>query len=144
MNITGFFYIFVAFNDSHPLATFSSLQFHLSYFHGGEYFASLLSGVFTKNIVAAAPVIYCRNVLKNSNTARAILINAGQANAATGNPGYQDAVECAHSVAQFLQVRQEDVMIQSTGVIGQRIKKTHGLTRMNTHASPYLIWLGSR
>ncbi|KAI0509863.1 hypothetical protein KFK09_010460 [Dendrobium nobile] len=55
--------------------------------------------------------------------ARAILINAGQANAATGNPGYQDAVECAHSVAQFLQVRQEDVMIQSTGVIGQRIKK---------------------
>lgn len=82
----------------------------------------MLSGVFTTNIVAAAPVIYCRNVLKSSNTARAILINAGQANAATGDAGYQDAIECADSVAQLLNLRQESVMIQSTGVIGQRIK----------------------
>ncbi|XP_020577716.1 arginine biosynthesis bifunctional protein ArgJ, chloroplastic [Phalaenopsis equestris] len=82
-----------------------------------------VAGVFTTNIVAAAPIKYCRNVLKLSNTARAVLINAGQANAATGDPGYEDAVECAHSVAQLLQLRQEDVMIQSTGVIGQRIKK---------------------
>ncbi|KAH0461941.1 hypothetical protein IEQ34_009516 [Dendrobium chrysotoxum] len=108
---------------------------------------AIVAGVFTKNIVAAAPVIYCRNVLKNSNTARAILINAGQANAATGNPGYQDAVECAHSVAQFLQVRQEDVMIQSTGVIGQRIKKEallNSLPRLvNSLSSTVEGYLGS-
>lgn len=84
---------------------------------------AIAAGVFTTNIVAAAPVIYCKNALKSSNTKRAILINAGQANAATGDAGYHDAVECADSVAQLLHLRQEDVMIQSTGVIGQRIKK---------------------
>ncbi|PKA55767.1 Arginine biosynthesis bifunctional protein ArgJ, chloroplastic [Apostasia shenzhenica] len=55
--------------------------------------------------------------------ARAVLINAGQANAATGDAGYHDVVECAHSVAKLLQLNKESVLVQSTGVIGQRIKK---------------------
>ncbi|KAG6494495.1 hypothetical protein ZIOFF_049527 [Zingiber officinale] len=59
-----------------------------------------VAGSFTTNIVTAAPVIYCKNVLDASTTARAILINAGQANAATGDLGYQDAVECANALAE--------------------------------------------
>ncbi|XP_042414407.1 arginine biosynthesis bifunctional protein ArgJ, chloroplastic-like [Zingiber officinale] len=82
-----------------------------------------VAGSFTTNIVTAAPVIYCKNVLDASTTARAILINAGQANAATGDLGYQDAVECANALAELLNMRPEDVLLQSTGVIGQRIKK---------------------
>lgn len=93
---------------------------------------AVAAGTFTTNIVAAAPVVYCRNVLETSTTARAVLINAGQANAATGDAGYQDAVECANAVAELLQVRPEAVLIQSTGVIGQRIKKEALLNSLQT------------
>ncbi|XVE96837.1 hypothetical protein REPUB_Repub02eG0257500 [Reevesia pubescens] len=55
--------------------------------------------------------------------ARAVLINAGQANAATGDAGYQDVIECANALATILQIRPEEVLIESTGVIGHRIKK---------------------
>ncbi|CAL9178803.1 unnamed protein product [Musa hybrid cultivar] len=84
---------------------------------------AIAAGAFTTNIVAAAPVIYCRNVLDTSTTARAVLINAGQANAATGDAGYQDTIECANALAELLHMRSEDVLLQSTGVIGYRIKK---------------------
>ncbi|KAI3937944.1 hypothetical protein MKX01_027871 [Papaver californicum] len=84
---------------------------------------AVAAGVFTMNVVAAAPVLYCRNVLDISKTARAVLVNAGQANAATGDLGYQDVIECVAAVAKLLQLRPEDVLIESTGVIGQRIKK---------------------
>ncbi|GAY45128.1 hypothetical protein CUMW_087120 [Citrus unshiu] len=81
------------------------------------------AGAFTTNVVAAAPVVYCKKMLDSSKTARAVLINAGQANAATGDAGYQDVVDCANTVAMLLKVRSEEVLIESTGVIGQRIKK---------------------
>uniref|UniRef100_R7W6C9 Arginine biosynthesis bifunctional protein ArgJ, chloroplastic n=1 Tax=Aegilops tauschii TaxID=37682 RepID=R7W6C9_AEGTA len=82
-----------------------------------------VAGSFTTNVVAAAPVLYCKRVLSSSKTARAVLINAGQANAATGDAGYQDAVDSAEAVAKLLNVSTNDILIQSTGVIGQRIKK---------------------
>ncbi|XP_037420439.1 arginine biosynthesis bifunctional protein ArgJ, chloroplastic-like [Triticum dicoccoides] len=82
-----------------------------------------VAGSFTTNVVAAAPVLYCKRVLSSSKTARAVLINAGQANAATGDAGYQDAVDSAEAVAKLLNVSTDDILIQSTGVIGQRIKK---------------------
>ncbi|KAJ4972091.1 hypothetical protein NE237_005190 [Protea cynaroides] len=84
---------------------------------------AIAAGAFTRNIVAAAPVLYCKNTLDKSQTARAVLINAGQANAATGDAGYQDVIECASAVGKLLQLRLEEVLIESTGVIGQRIKK---------------------
>lgn len=81
------------------------------------------AGTFTKNVVAAAPVIYCKKTLADSSTARAILINAGQANAATGDAGYQDTLECVAAVAKHCGVPEGAVLIESTGVIGRRIKK---------------------
>ncbi|XP_077213137.1 arginine biosynthesis protein ArgJ family [Tasmannia lanceolata] len=85
--------------------------------------AAISAGAFTTNIVAAAPVLYSKHMLDISTTARAVLINAGQANAATGNAGYEDVIECANAVAKLLQLRPEEVLIESTGVIGRRIKK---------------------
>lgn len=81
------------------------------------------AGAFTLNIMAAAPVVYCKRALAESPTARAVLINAGQANAATGDAGYADTVECADALAKALGVPPSSVLIESTGVIGQRIKK---------------------
>ncbi|CAI0472624.1 unnamed protein product [Linum tenue] len=86
---------------------------------------AIAAGAFTQNMVAAAPVLYCKNVLNLSQTARAVLINAGQANAATGNAGYQDVIECADAIAKLLKIKPHEVLIESTGVIGQRIKKVN-------------------
>lgn len=49
-------------------------------------------------------------------------VNAGQANAATGAPGYQDSLASADAVAAALGVARDDVLLESTGVIGRRIK----------------------
>ena len=53
---------------------------------------------------------------------RAVMTNAGMANAATGDQGYKDAVECANLAAKALGVTPDDVLLQSTGVIGRRMK----------------------
>lgn len=80
------------------------------------------AGVFTLNLMAAAPVIYCKQVLQKKDTVRAVLINAGQANAATGSAGWNDSLESATAMAEVLGVEQDDVLLESTGVIGKRIK----------------------
>jgi glutamate N-acetyltransferase/amino-acid N-acetyltransferase len=51
-----------------------------------------------------------------------VLINAGQANAATGDAGYQDCLESADAVAKALDISADEVLLLSTGVIGRRIK----------------------
>ncbi|NDJ16375.1 bifunctional ornithine acetyltransferase/N-acetylglutamate synthase [Myxacorys almedinensis] len=83
---------------------------------------AIAAGVFTTSHVRAACVDYCREQLQAKPTARAILCNAGQANAATGLPGIIDAQESAQLIAQALNISSDLVLLASTGVIGQRIK----------------------
>lgn len=79
-----------------------------------------VAGVFTTNVVAAAPVVLDRERLKRGSC-RAILANSGCANACTGPEGYQDAVNSAEWVACGLRIEPEEVMVASTGVIGTRL-----------------------
>ena len=51
-----------------------------------------------------------------------VLINAGQANAATGDAGYQDCIESAKALSEALGISENEVLLLSTGVIGRRIK----------------------
>jgi glutamate N-acetyltransferase/amino-acid N-acetyltransferase len=83
---------------------------------------AIAAGVFTTSQVKAACVDYCRQQLQSKPTARAILCNAGQANAATGAQGWADAVESTQLLAAALNISPELVLVASTGVIGQRIK----------------------
>jgi glutamate N-acetyltransferase/amino-acid N-acetyltransferase len=83
---------------------------------------AIAAGVFTTSHVKAACVDYCRQMLQGKHSARAILCNAGQANAATGEQGVKDAQECADLLAQELGINPESILLASTGVIGQRIK----------------------
>lgn len=83
---------------------------------------AIAAGVFTTSQVRAACIDYCRQCLQTKASARAILCNAGQANAATGEAGWSDAVESARLVAQELNIPANAVLLASTGVIGQRIK----------------------
>ena len=82
---------------------------------------AIAAGVFTTSVVRAACVDYCRQRLQAKASARAILCNAGQANAATGKLGWQDARESAELVAQELNLDPDAILLASTGVIGQRI-----------------------
>ncbi|BAY17071.1 glutamate N-acetyltransferase [Anabaenopsis circularis NIES-21] len=83
---------------------------------------AIASGVFTTSQVKAACVDYCRQILQAKPSARAILCNAGQANAATGSQGIHDANESAELLAKELNISPELILLASTGVIGQRIK----------------------
>ena len=78
------------------------------------------AGVFTANKVKAAPVLLTRKHIAGG-TAHAIIANAGNANACTGNPGLSDAARTAGLVGKTLGISPESVLIASTGVIGQRL-----------------------
>ena len=78
------------------------------------------AGVFTTNKVRAAPVILSERHVENGK-ARVIIANAGNANACTGDQGLNDAYRTADLVARELGINPEDVLVASTGVIGEQL-----------------------
>jgi glutamate N-acetyltransferase/amino-acid N-acetyltransferase len=78
------------------------------------------AAVFTTNKVAAAPVLYDRNVVKGG-VVQAILANSGCANACTGESGLSDANLSALVTAGELGINPKHVLVASTGVIGRRL-----------------------
>jgi len=80
------------------------------------------AGVFTRNLVCAAPVQLSRHHLSQSRGhASALLLNSGCANAATGPRGMANAQECVDAVAAALEVDASAVLVNSTGVIGVQL-----------------------
>jgi len=75
------------------------------------------AGVFTTNKVKAAPVLLCQERLAKAS-ARALVVNAGCANACTGEQGMADAIEMAELAAAKLRIDEEEILVSSTGVIG--------------------------
>jgi glutamate N-acetyltransferase/amino-acid N-acetyltransferase len=78
------------------------------------------AGTFTTNRVCAAPVKWCRELLP-SDEIRAVVINSGNANAATGAQGLSNAAQTANRAAALLGCSPEQVLLASTGVIGQQL-----------------------
>ena len=76
-----------------------------------------VAGVFTKNQVAAAPIRVSK-VIVGTGTARAIVANAGCANACTGEQGLRDAEKMCEIASRELGCQDNDVIVASTGVIG--------------------------
>jgi glutamate N-acetyltransferase/amino-acid N-acetyltransferase len=77
-----------------------------------------VAGVFTKNAFCAAPVIVAKEHLAQT-TPRYLLVNTGNANAGTGEQGYQAALRCCQSLARELNISSEQILPFSTGVIGE-------------------------
>lgn len=78
-------------------------------------------GTFTTNRFQAAPLVVTRRHLRRGS-ARAIVVNSGNANACTGAAGVEDALEMAQATADALGIRpKEKVLVSSTGVIGRRL-----------------------
>ena len=81
-----------------------------------------VAGVFTRSAFCAAPVQLCRARLGDGGREiRALLVNSGNANAATGQGGMDDARATSAAVAQALGCSEDGVLPFSTGVIGQRL-----------------------
>ncbi|MEV0067332.1 bifunctional glutamate N-acetyltransferase/amino-acid acetyltransferase ArgJ [Amycolatopsis sp. NPDC050768] len=78
------------------------------------------AGVFTRNVIKAAPVLWSQEVLKQQKL-KAVVLNSGGANAATGPGGFQDTHATAEKVAEVLDVGAIEVAVCSTGLIGERL-----------------------
>lgn len=94
------------------------------------------AGVFTTNRVKAAPVLYDQAALaENAGGIRAVLTNAGNANACTGEEGIANTRRMAELTAYALRCQPEDVLILSTGVIGRQLpmdKVTQGIAEVTS------------
>ena len=78
------------------------------------------AAVYTTNKVVAAPVIWSREVTKGG-LVRAAILNSGGANACTGPDGFVDTHRTAEKIAELLQVSSGEVVVCSTGLIGERL-----------------------
>jgi glutamate N-acetyltransferase/amino-acid N-acetyltransferase len=81
------------------------------------------AGVFTQNIVAAAPVVHDRLVVQDSDFVHSIIINSANANACTGKQGLKDCNDTAEYLAAKLtyegkKTKSDEILVCSTGVIG--------------------------
>jgi glutamate N-acetyltransferase/amino-acid N-acetyltransferase len=77
-----------------------------------------VAALYTTNKVQAAPVLISR-ARSHNGSCRALLVNSGNANACTGEQGMLDALECGRRTAEALGLPDEELLLASTGVIGQ-------------------------
>lgn len=127
------------------ISGFSSLGKHVGIKQSGKDLAVLLSdkvctaaAVYTNNQIQGAPLFVTKQHLAN-NTAQAIVVNSGVANVATGEEGIKNAAETAALVAAELGIKEDDVLVASTGVIGPQLpmeKITAGVKDIKRALSP--------
>ena len=91
------------------------------------------AAVFTSNKVVAAPVIWSRQVAKGG-TVRAAVLNSGGANACTGPQGFADTHKTAEHVGQLLNVSAGEVIVCSTGLIGELLPMDKIITGLDAIA----------
>ena len=101
------------------------------------------AALFTTNQIVAAPIKLSRNVVKNG-TAQAIVVNSGNANACTGKKGEKDAESMALLTSGHLNIKSDEVLVASTGIIGHHLpmakikagisNSSERLGNKNTHA----------
>ena len=92
------------------------------------------AAVYTTNKVVAAPVIWSREVTKGE-IVRAAVLNSGGANACTGPDGFLDTHRTAEKVGELLQISSGEVVVCSTGLIGERLpmeKIISGIEKLST------------
>jgi glutamate N-acetyltransferase/amino-acid N-acetyltransferase len=81
---------------------------------------AVAAAVFTRNAFPAAPVLLSRaHLIASGHTARAVLVNSGNANASTGEAGTAAARASAEALAARLECKPHEIFVSSTGVIGR-------------------------
>ena len=103
---------------------------------------STVAGVFTRSTTSSAPVQWSRAIARKGK-ARALLVNSGNANTFTGQQGHQDVKATAAMAARILGCRAAEVIVASTGVIGEplptgRIERALGRVTAKTRPASWL------
>ena len=79
------------------------------------------AGTFTTNVVQAAPVKWDKRIVEEAAAVHAVVVNAGIANACTGEEGLSYCRQTAECAARLLDIPADSVCVASTGVIGQQL-----------------------
>jgi len=95
--------------------------------------AANVAGVFTQSSMPAASVVWCKNNIKHG-LAKALIVNAGNANAFTGKAGEDAVLLTAQTIAKNINCQTSEIFISSTGVIGETLK-----VELITDAIPNLV-----
>ncbi|MGE0744834.1 MAG: bifunctional glutamate N-acetyltransferase/amino-acid acetyltransferase ArgJ [Rhodospirillales bacterium] len=95
-----------------------------------------VAGTFTRSLTSSAPVDWCRKALARG-TARAIVVNSGNANAFTGRAGDESVARTVDAAAKLLGAAREEVFVASTGVIGEPLAD-HKITAVLPDLRPKL------
>lgn len=90
------------------------------------------AGVYTSNLVKAAPVVWDKQVTSSDELVQAVVVNAGIANACTGKQGFDYCAEEAVAVSKALNVSDKGVLVASTGVIGKQLPIEKLVSGINT------------
>lgn len=90
------------------------------------------AGTFTLNKVKAAPLLISQEIIKSGSMINAVLVNSGNANACTGEEGFKNAELMQKECAAELSVKPQNVLISSTGVIGQQMPMENLLKGINS------------
>lgn len=80
-----------------------------------------VAGTFTINKVKAAPLLVSQEIVNKHSKVRAVLVNSGNANACTGEKGFENALLMQGLCADSLSLKPNEVLVSSTGVIGQQL-----------------------
>ena len=96
------------------------------------------AAVFTANRVQAAPVLWSRQAIADGRS-RAVVLNSGGANACTGPEGFADTHRTAEHAAQQLGISAQDVLVCSTGLIGERLPMDAVLGGIDTAAAALAV-----
>ncbi len=91
------------------------------------------AGTYTTNLVKAAPVLWDREIVQQRKTAQAVVVNAGIANAGTGEKGMELCRQTAEAAGRVLKIPAASVLLGSTGVIGPNLpldRITAGVEKM--------------
>ena len=94
------------------------------------------AGVFTSNLVKAAPVLWDQDIIKSGEAVQAVIVNSGIANACTGEQGMEYCEKTAKAAADTLSISEKAVFVASTGVIGMQLpinKITAGVKKLAIH-----------
>src|SRR3989338_9720034 len=78
------------------------------------------AAMFTTNQIVAAPIVLSREAIKRGEM-RAVVVNSGNANACTGERGYENARTMAEVAASSLGISPDEVFVASTGIIGEQL-----------------------
>lgn len=104
------------------------------------------AGVFTRNKVVAAPVIWSKQIVLGGS-AKAVVLNSGGANACTGPQGFADTHRTAEYAAELLEISSSEVVVCSTGLIGEFLpmeKITSGLSKISEGMSSENVEMAAR